>query len=617
MTLTLVALWTVTHRYKSVSGDAELYAVQAVARIHLNLAGDIFLQNGGQDKYTIFSPFYAWWISVLGMRNAALSLAIVFKVWFFAAAWVLARSLSNDRTAFISVAFLIITVGSYGAFGVFRYAEDWLTARSLAEALVVSGLALHFARFRVIGLLVVTLAVFVHPLMALPGLLVIICLWFSFRFNVAASTTGVLASLGVALWAFHKHSRIGPFAIMDPEWYEVVRERSVFLFLQYWTIDDWISNARPFLSLAIAAIALPNEQIRKLCVVSMLVGVAGLAIAFISSVIGPVAIMIQGQAWRWEWVTCFVSVLLLAPAAAGIFRDPRCGPLCAALLVAGWTFPPVNGTACITLALFLWRIREHIVPRTAVYFSWAAGTVGIIVVTWTVMNSWSTALAPAADSGRELLSISRVRNILGLQAPAVMLVILLSYWISNTRSLLVISFIVLLMGTSAAIVLPWSLKDTQRDGAATEISEFSDWRNAIPPNANVFVAPAHNSATFAWFTLQRPSYLSVDQSAGVVFSRATAMEVKRRSNVLLPLLSPDWRLLSGSRATATNENRSVSSSQVLTPASLIAVCRDPHLDFVVAKENVGFQPAHHEHRGDWKDWNLYDCRHVRAVTPPI
>src|SRR3981189_1492301 len=85
LVLLLVTLWPLTHRYKGLGGDAELYAVQALAKIHPNLAGDLFLQNNSQDRYTVFSPLYAWCIRWLGLRGAAMTLVIVLKIWFFAA----------------------------------------------------------------------------------------------------------------------------------------------------------------------------------------------------------------------------------------------------------------------------------------------------------------------------------------------------------------------------------------------------------------------------------------------------------------------------------------------------------------------------------------------------
>jgi hypothetical protein len=599
------------HRYKSLSGDAELYAVQAMARIQPWLADDLFLQDVSQDRYTVFSPLYAWCIERVGLRSAALILTLACKLWLFAAAWALARNLTNSRAAFMAVAIIIITAGTYGAFGVFQFAEDWLTARSLAEALVVSAFVLHFYGLRLIALLLGSFALFVHPLMAFPGLLLLACLWCSLRVDIAAIAVGVIAALGIGIWSTRQPYGSGLLMVMDPEWTEVVRERSVFLFLQHWHTGDWCSNARPFLTLTLSAMALNNDRVRKLCIVSMLVGAAGLVVALIASTIGPVAILLQGQAWRWVWITCFVGVLLLPATATAIYADSRGGPLGAVLLIAGWTLPAVGGSAFITLALLLRLSRERIDSRAAGFMRWTAGALVIVIAVWTTVKCWSLASTPAAASGQELLSISRIRSLLGLQVPAVILVSLVYFCIARTRSIVGLTLICLLLGVSAIWMLPSSLMDSQRDGADSEIRAFADWQSAIPLASNVYVAPAHNSATFAWFTLQRPSYLSVDQSAGVVFSRAVAMEVKRRSQVLLPLMQPDWRLLTRAHSNTPSDRPSLP----MTSDRLISICRDPQLGFVVAKESVGFDPLRHEHQGNSKDWNLYDCSHVRTLKP--
>src|ERR1700730_17081000 len=125
LVLLLVTLWPLTHRYKGLGGDAELYAVQALAKIHPNLAGDLFLQNDSQDRYTAFSPLYAWCIGWLGLRGAAMTLVIVLKIWFFAAVWALTRELFGRRSAFLSTAFVVVIGGSYGGYSVFNYSEDW------------------------------------------------------------------------------------------------------------------------------------------------------------------------------------------------------------------------------------------------------------------------------------------------------------------------------------------------------------------------------------------------------------------------------------------------------------------------------------------------------------
>jgi hypothetical protein len=207
-----------------------------------------------------------------------------------------------------------------------------------------------------------------------------------------------------------------------------------------------------------------------------------------------------------------------------------------------------------------------------------------------------------------------VRNILGLEVPALAMVWLLGFWIRTRRSAWAAWTIsaVLLIGIGFSLPAYMSLRAAI---TPAETAEFSDWRQAIPVDSNVFVVPSHNSASFAWFALERPSYLSVDQSAGVVFSRETAMEVRRRSEVLLPVLDPDWRLMTEMQKKAGGHAAATSVSRPLTKDRLEIICNDPQLGFVVSRESVGFDPMRHTQSGRWKDWNLYDCQRVRTRAP--
>ena len=566
----LVLLWCATHHYQGLGGDAELYAVQAWARIHPNLFHDLYLQNTSQDSYSVFSSFYAACIGLIGLRNAALGLMIVFKAGFFAAAWLLARRLASGPCAFLAVAVLIVTAGGYGAFGVFHTAEDWLTARTPAEALVLAALACGFYGSRLFAGLLACAALFVHPLMALPGLMLLICLGLPWRLSAAGAAAGILLALGIALGAQREPLIARFFPLMDADWLEVVRERSQFLFLEYWRAADWSLNVRPFLSLCLAALAIDDARVRKFSAAAMLVGAAGLAVALVAG-LGPVSLLLQGQAWRWVWVTGFASVLLLPATVLSLWRSATVGKLCSLLMISAWTFSTIGGAAWLACAVVLWLMRDRINAPAERILRGVAVRSGVITET---IGGW----------------IRRIRSALSSPLVAVMLV------------------------AACMICVPRALRDLVTDGTAAQIDELSDWRGAIPPNANVFVVPAHNSAAFAWFTLERPSYLTVDQSSGVVFARATALEVRRRSQVLLPLMDPDWRLLSKMQA-ARSGSKTSASLRPLTREELISVCADPQLNFVVAREELGFQPLRHIHPGIWQDWNLYDCRRVTSPTP--
>lgn len=605
-TLMLVALWALLHRYQGLSRDGELYAVQALARIHPALGTDLYLRNTSQDQFTIFSRIYASFIRVLGLQNAELFLFVLCKVCFLGASWVLARALIGRDVAWLTVAILVITIGYYGSYEIFQYSEDYLTARSMGEAMVVASLACHFNGRRRLGLWIAIGALFIHPLMALPGVLLLICLWLPIRHALIGSLAGILATLSIAIAALIAPANTHMFTILDPAWLEVVRERSQFLFLKYWTTHDWELNARPFVSLTVTALAIHDEQIRKLCVAAMLVGASGLAVALISSAVGPVAILLQGQTWRWDWITGFVSVVLLAPTVLRVWRDEQCGPACAVLLVAAWTCFVVDGLACTEAALILWLVRSHISDRVARYLRWAAAVAIVLIVAWILTKFWTS---------REPVLTARIRGLFGLGVPAVLLMGTFWYWILSNRSVMAaVLASAALLGVSVCL-LPGSFRQQRTVGTPAAIEEFADWRAAIPPFSNVLIIPPRTSASFAWFTLERTSYLSVDQSAGVVFSRATALEVQRRSEVLRPLIDPDWEILTDITERRAGKRKGPASSRPLTPQALIGICGDPQLGFVIAKEALGFDSIRHGHAGMWKDWSLYDCRHVRSLVP--
>jgi hypothetical protein len=163
----LVTLWLLMRGYQGLTGDGQIYAFQALARIHPQLTTDLYLQNISQDQFTIFSPLYAWFIGLLGLESAVRLLTVCFTVWLLAAAWSLARAIIGRDAAWLAVSFLLIIAGDYGGSGVFRLSEPHLTARLPAEALTITALACHLQGMKRLGVLLAMGALLVHPLIAL------------------------------------------------------------------------------------------------------------------------------------------------------------------------------------------------------------------------------------------------------------------------------------------------------------------------------------------------------------------------------------------------------------------------------------------------------------------
>jgi MFS family permease len=401
--------------------------------------------------------------------------------------------------------------------------------------------------------------------------------------------------------------------VMDAPWLEVVRERSQFLFLQLWSMHDWYINLQPFACLGFTAIVMPDNRLRKLCAAAALVGAAGLAVALIGGLIGPVAVLVQGQAWRWVWIAVLVSAVLLTPTALQVAREDKCGLFCALLLVLGWVTPGLPGIACVGLATIVWLMRSHIGFHESAYSRWGFAALGIAIAVWIFVECRTTAWPPAVPLVQAPSFVMRTQEMFALKLPAVLSCALIWWALRIARWKWAPLLLSTMIAGFSAVILPAAFKEQRTLASSSDIREFSDWTSAIPPTSTVLVAPSRDVGTFVWFTLGRPNYLAMDQSAGVVFSRATAFEIRRRSDVLLPIMDPDWRILTRLRSSSVSGHRKQAPAPPLTTEILMRICADPQLGFVISPDKAGFDPLTHTHAGAWKDWNLYDCRKVRSA----
>lgn len=620
LSLVLAAIWLLTHRYGGITNDAQLYAIQALASIHPGLGNDLYLQNVSQDHYTFLTPFYAAVIRLMGLPRAALLLMILCRVCFLAASWLLVRRIANAAVAWLALALLVIVPGSYGGSGVFHYAEDFLSARSFAEALVISALACHIGGYQRLSFAISSATLLVHPLMALPGLLLLTCLRLPTRVTVILAIGAIAAIACIAAAATMLPALGSALPILDPEWLAVVRERSQFLFLDLWSMHDWEINARPLVCLTLTAVVLrdarsQDSQVPKLCLCALLVAGAGIAVALIAGAIGPLAILIQGQSWRWIWIADFLAVLLLVPTAVRMCRAHDCGAACSLLLLAAWDFSGAAALLSVASALFIWLSRASIGERLRPYWRFVFVAVLIGVLTWLLAQHWP--FVPTAHTGARTQSgiLQFFRHLMELRTIGFLVAAIAVSWVCNLRSLPTSAIASSCLLAACVTMFPFSVPPSSYEVSSLESAEFADWIQAIPPNRSVVIADVRNTGSFVWFALGRPNYLTLSQSAGVVFSRATALEVRRRSEVLLPIMKPSWQVLTNNaEIRAAKDPMSVSTFRLLTSQNLVRVCTDPQLGFVISREDLGFDPVRHNQAGEWQGSNLYDCRKVRAAA---
>jgi hypothetical protein len=603
-----VGLWLIVTPYAGLMHDAQAYALQALARLDpAGLGRDLFLRFGSQDDFSIFSRLYAALLHTFGLERGAAIATFAAHVGWYGAACLLCRRLLGGRTALLALGLLIAIPGIYGGQRVFHFAEPFMTARLPAEVLVLVALWAWQASYRLSCMLLLACAMLIHPLIALPGLLVTAMLAAD-KARPVSSTMPVLAVLVVAGAMIGATVLRGDAPLMKGDWFAAVRTRSSFLFLDRWQPADWGALAVTIATLVAAAMRL-GDSARAFARACLWVGLAGLALTAIAAQLWHLTLLLQGQPWRWLWLARFAAIVCLAPIALSAWRADGAQRAGAALLIAAWlaTAPaaaPIagwipGGLAAVSVAL-LWRSASLPSSTTRLLKLGALLVLGFVV---------AAGIAWAWPGPRQLATLGprgALASAFGSTVPAFIAVVVMG-WLTLSDGRLprrIGSWIfctTMLLGGLLLGATNW----TTRQFGPEQRELFADWRERIPAEAEVFW---WDGVRETWFLLDRRSYLSLSQSGGVIFSAPLTMELRRRAAVAQRFVDPGhW----------FNAPRSADVRAAPLDIGMMAeLCRDPALGFVVSRdrlredESAVLWPI----RGD-RNVYLHDCASWRMAAP--
>jgi hypothetical protein len=143
------------------------------------------------------------------------------------------------------------------------------------------------------------------------------------------------------------------------------------------------------------------------------------------------------------------------------------------------------------------------------------------------------------------------------------------------------------------LTLPGAYARWTTSGYDTLYPQFATWRTAIDHRRSVLW---ESDPVATWMVLDSPSYISSSQTAGVVFSRATAMEARRRAAVMQPFIGH-------SRFAIGRNDREI---EKLTMPIARELCRDPTLGYIISTETL---PLRHldAPKGRFGEKKLYFC----------
>lgn len=591
-----LAFWMFQDPYDGIIHDGVLYAFSALARLHPGSLGhDVMLILGTQDKFTVFSPVAAAVFSLFGLEHGAALLTCAMFAAFIFSCWLLARRVMSAELAVLAVGLIIVLPSQFGSGYLFAYVEPFMTPRPAAEAMVLAGIAAAVGGRYTLCALCMLAGLLLHGIMAAAGVGFLLVMYLGLRRPALALTLvlGGLAALIVAAFVVP----FGPISRLDPFWLNILRTRLVYLFPTLWHWQDWSHAAIPFAVLAVGVIAAHEQPlVRRLSAAAAITGCAGVALSIIGSDLLHITVIAQAQTWRWLWLTNALAVLLLVPIGASCWKSGYAGRTTLILLAAGWVaidekFAALPAALAVLSAAAAARIRQEqtarLVFRAAcaiLFLSFVAFCGSVLAVT---ARLHSIAPDTTLYTSPFLLALRPVRAWAsgGVLTAAVLIAV---SWLARrdsspprTIALLVVA-IALCVAVAPLAWHAWS-RVTFTDSLR---SDFAGWRAQMPEDAQVLWV---DSTTAPWFVLDRPSYWSLRQMAGLVFSRPLTVELVRREDLLTHRHSLPDNALSGLDYTCSS---------------------GPALDYVVSPRNLGptpFAPVKIEtESGKYAMW-LYRC----------
>jgi hypothetical protein len=572
LVLLCTVFWALSHSYRGLFHDARLYTLQALSHLSPeSLSQDVFLRFGSQDHFTIFSPLYATVIQVLGPESAAALLTLLSQGALLVGAWFLARSMLAPMPALLGVAVLVAIPGEYGTDRIFAVIEQFLTPRMAAEALVLGSIAAALNAHRLAALTLMALATLMHPIMAAAGVGVLLCLYaLNQRPRVGA------ALLGAAIVLSGCAAYLAP--AFDPAWLQLVRDRSPYLFVSNWLLDDWGSVAVTLATLIVGMRTLASLQARRLCQAACLTTSGGLLLSFIACDTLHVVWLTQLQPWRWQWFGIATAALLLPVILETCAVADVTGRITALLLTAASIFgansfaiyAALSAPAALVLA-------PRLKPSETRWILLGAVAMLALALIWRVASNLEFTDAHYIDTRIPAWRRDAMSFVHDGSLP--LCVIALTWWLMRTHRRRGLLALVSLAAAACLALLPQSWAQwNQRDFSPQRVAAFAAWRDIIPPGTQVFWP---DLPLGAWLLLDRPHYLSSAQSSGMVFSRRTALELQRRAAALKSVVPLRESLAWDSAGDVYR----------LSPQQLQGVCRLGVVDYLVTVANLGIEPV--------------------------
>ncbi len=525
-----IGIWLLCRPYRGIRHDAVLYAGQALHRLWPErFNNDLFFVSASQDRFSAFSPIFAPLVSHFGLAHAELFGLLACQVAFVVAVWCLAARLT-PATRLFSVLCVAVFPHTYASLNVFGYAENFLTARSVAEPLSLFALLAWTQRLRVVSAVLFLAAGAMHPLIALPMLFIVWVMeirsdrrWLWLLAMLVPVVA--LAIMGVAPFdgLLHRY---------DDDWWAQVHANTRQVLPREWVLLDWLSVAVDMTLLWMAS-RVTKSPARRLLTAALWSVVCLIATSWVTVEAARDVLFTSLQLWRVLWIGHLLALMFLPVVVLFHWRRGDHGSrlvavaTIAALLAVGANIDHAEVFLLWLAAALYLRRHAGAVSATVHRGALAATVIAILTITGVTVVATLRAVTGGEESA---VLISPWLAAASLPVVGLLICFVLLALISLSPSVAAYAVVAAILIFGGA---QWDKRPAWRHFIeAADARPDHPFDRLIAPSRIVYWPDATDAT---WFMLKRPQYFDPEQAGGVAFSRATATEFEQRRAVLRPL----------------------------------------------------------------------------------
>ena len=580
----LVPLVLLLRPYGGLIQDARIYIGAALAeRDPLGIGRDPMFSAGGQTEFTLLKPVIRALLGVMTPTQISLVLALVGILVWLGAVVVLCRTLAGGRIGWAAAVCVLALPPDYGAYGTFVYGETVLTPRVFAEAAVIGAMAGLLGGRRLVSILLLALALALHPLMALPGIAIAATMlaWEDRRWLLPIGA-GIAAVLAAAALKLPVAERL--FQPMDAAWLAILRARSVNLFPSLWDAAAFGRAACRVAALVLAASVAP-PRLRALMLAVLSVAAGGLAVAALFGDRFTFVLVAQLQTWRALWPLALLGNASVALAAIGLWRRGPTARLTLAILTLAWcsVSTPVLaiGLSAAAIVLRLADLRGGLtsvsprIGRIALALALGAAALDTVFAGLATVAYLRSAWVQGGDPVFSALLLPGVQTwplVIGALALAIRSTgegPASASRASRTglRTIPKASEWLGLAAVCGIVCAVWNSGTSERRMIDVAENQAADLRRLIGPSpGSILWIDDFNQD---WFLARRPAYFNSTQGCPILFSRPLAVAWHARGEMLLAQGLARQENLTPWAASDDDKDMSVSR------ASIEAICHVP------------------------------------------